>query len=121
MKTRIVGFVMLAAAAGCGQDIEDIRAKAVEDYQVGRADKAKPLFQAILDRQPSDAGALYYLGRIAMESGDLEMAIYYFQCCLDADPSFAQARGDLRQAEQLARPVGPHLRFIPRWPPQGGQ
>lgn len=117
MKTRIVGFVVAAAAlAGCGPNINEMRTKAISEYQVGHAQKAQEQFLKILDRSPADASTLYYLGRIAMEDNRLEMAIYYFQCCLDADPSFAAARQDLRRAEQLSRPVGSRLRFIPKTP-----
>jgi tetratricopeptide (TPR) repeat protein len=113
----MVGFVVMAAAfAGCGPNVNEMRTKATTEYQVGHAQQAQEQFLKILDREPSDPITLYYLGRINMEQNRLEMAIYYFQCCLDADPSFAAARQDLRRAEQLARPIGSRLRFIPKSP-----
>jgi len=54
------------------------------------------------------------MGRIACVEQDWESACYYFQCCIDADPSFPTARQWFIYAEKSA---GVNLRFIPI-PPQ---
>jgi tetratricopeptide (TPR) repeat protein len=93
------------------------RSGAVAEFQVGHLQEAKEVFQQALSRNPSDAFALYYMGRIACARREWEDAIFYLQCCLDADPSYSDARTYLALAEESAGSAGRKLRFVPDWPP----
>ncbi len=53
------------------------------------------------------------MGRIAALRREWEDAIYYYQCCLDADPGFADARDRLLHTERSSAALGTRLRFIP--------
>lgn len=103
-----IAVVMAFFMTGCGPD------EAISAFQVGHVAEAKAMFQQALSRNPADPDALYYMGRIACVEQDWESACYYFQCCIDADPSFPTARQWFIYAEKSA---GVNLRFIPI-PPQ---
>ncbi len=104
--------------SGCGPDANQNsitnRNNAISEFQVGHVLEAKEMFQRTLSWNPADPEALYYTGRIACVEQDWINACYYFQCCIDADPSFPTAREWFIYAEKLA---GVNLRFIPI-PPQ---
>ena len=104
---------------GCGPAAfvdTSYRNDAVALFQVGRTADAKAAFRAAVRRDPADPFALYYLGRIACLERNWEDAMDYLQCCLDIDPSYADARVWLALAEKRAGTVGRDLRFIPYWP-----
>ena len=117
MKRWSVG-VMLAAGflAGCGPANMARDDPAVGEFQVGHIRQAKEMFRQALDRNPSDPLPLYYMGRIACTESEWEDAIYYLQCCLDADPRYTDARRWLARAQHAAGSAGRKLRFIPYWP-----
>ncbi|NJN62739.1 MAG: tetratricopeptide repeat protein [Coleofasciculaceae cyanobacterium RL_1_1] len=48
---------------------------AIEHHQSGDLDRARDLYQAILDRNPDDAAALHGLGAVHYQSGEYEPAI----------------------------------------------
>ena len=100
---------------GCGPALDDTsyRPKAMAEFDVGHVEQAEALCQQALSREPSDPFALYYMGRIATARQEWEDAIYHYQCCLDADPRYADARERLLEAERAAGVAGPMLRFIP--------
>jgi len=117
MKRRLTAVAWLALwAAGCGETTPELRTRAISEYQVGHVEEARELFRQTLDRDPADRHALYYMGRIASGEAAWEDAIYYYQCCLDVDPSYANARIWLARAEKAAGTAGTRLRFIPYWP-----
>ena len=115
----IVALTVLGA--GCAPDADQFsaanRTEAISAFQVGHIAEAKAMFQRALSWNPSDPECLYYMGRIASTEQDWGWACYYFQCCIDADPSFPTAREWLLQAEKSSGVVGDRLRFIPI-PPQ---
>jgi len=106
---------------GCAPDADQNsitnRNDAIAAFQVGHVAEAKDMFERALSWNPADPDALYYMGRISCVEQDWERAIYYFQCCIDADPAFPTARPWLLYAEKAAGTVGDKLRFIPI-PPQ---
>ncbi|MGC9455384.1 MAG: tetratricopeptide repeat protein [Phycisphaerae bacterium] len=104
-----VGLLML----GCGPSVTEIRDQAVAQYQLGHIEQAEMNLREVLDERPYDAEALYYMGRIQQDMGRPTRAIYYYQCCLDVDPSHEMARMWLRRAEQQTGETGRRLRFIP--------
>jgi len=105
--------LLLAGCGGPALDDTSYRAPAATALQVGRLDEAEALCRQALSREPSDPYALYCLGLIASARQEWERAIYYYQCCLDADPRYSDARERLLAAEKAAGAVGPMLRFIP--------
>ena len=114
MKRLLLPAMSVALlAAGCVGPDPELQTRAVSEFQVGHVTEAKVLFQQALDRYPCDPEALYYMGRIAHAQGAYEDAVYYFQCCLDADPAYADAYGWLARSEQAAGSAGRLLRFIP--------
>ena len=115
------GLAGILWLSGCGPGAyvdPEYRTNAVAAFQVGHMAEAREQFDQALGRNPSDPFALYYMGRIACAEKEWEDAIYYLQCCLDADPSYRNARTYLALAEESAGMVGPKLRFIPDWPPR---
>lgn len=58
----------------------DKQAAAAADLEAeGKVDEAKVAYQAILESDPNHAGALLGLGRLAMDAGDNETALDYFE------------------------------------------
>ncbi len=110
----LAGALAAAVLTGCGgPSTDELVNRAVADFQVGRVDRAKVLLGRALDRSPSHPLALFYMARIHHAEKSYEQAIYYYQCCLDADPSNAAARKHLAEALKAAGAVGEALRFIP--------
>lgn len=113
-------MAMALLVGGCSdadQNSITNRNNAISEFQVGHVAEAKAMFERSLSWRPADPEALYYMGRIACVEQEWEIAIYYFQCCIDAAPSFPTARQWLLYAEKSAGAVGDKLRFIPI-PPQ---
>ena len=108
-------FLAVTALSGCADapPTEQLVRQAVGDFQVGRIDRAKVTLRRALGQSPSDPAALFYMGRICHAEKYYEQAIYYYQCCLDADPGFAVARKHLTEARKNAGPSGEALLFIP--------
>ena len=110
----VVGALAAAVLAGCGgPSTDELVNRAVADFQVGRLDRAKATLARALGQSPSHPLALFYMARIHHAERSYERAIYYYQCCLDADPGNAAARKYLAEAVKAAGPVGRTLRFIP--------
>ena len=104
----------LAAAGGCGVSAGEDRAKGIHEIELGRTSQAEERFRRVLDVAPSDPDALYYMGRLAQLRGDHEKAIYYYQCCLDADAGYRGVEQWLTQAQRAAgRKPGEEVIFVP--------
>lgn len=104
---------VLVVLAGCAPSVDDLRTQAVAAFQTGHLDRAQNTLDQILARRPTDAVSLYYMGRVMMANGRYGMAMYYFQCALDSEPSLTQARTWLDRAQAQMGPAGPTLRIIP--------
>ena len=115
MMTRLAYFGLCAAVfvSGCGPSPASLRDRGIAEFQVGHIDDAESLLRQAVDARPAMPEALYYLGRVNYATGDLEQAIYYYQCSLDVDPSFTPARRWLTKAQQEAGRTGQLLLFIP--------
>jgi tetratricopeptide (TPR) repeat protein len=111
-RLALCGLCVMTMLAGCGTSTDELRSQGISGFQVGHLDKAKTLFQLVLDRRPGDAESYYYLGRIAHAQGDPMMAMYYYQSSIDADPAHQEARRWLAKAEQESGAAGKGLRFI---------
>ena len=60
--------------------------KAVELFEAGRGDEAAKAFETIQSKDPKNAGAASYLGRIAYQRGDLDAAVRMFEEAVDLEP-----------------------------------
>jgi len=105
---RWVLFALLTAvlAAGCEPSPNQLRARGISEFQLGRPEKAKQHFQTVLDTHPSDPDSLYYMGRISYLEGRYELASYYYRCCIDADPRYQQARSELAAVHKKLAETG---------------
>lgn len=112
---RVLVPAALAAvlAAGCGPSVGELQTRGIAEFQVGHVKQARTVFEQILDRHPSHAPSLFYMGQIAHHEGKYEDAIYYFQCCLDVDPGYPQVRGWLKRSQEAAGLAGKKLRYLP--------
>jgi tetratricopeptide (TPR) repeat protein len=99
--------------AGCGPNTQPMVDEAAGLYQAGHLDRAKARFEQVLDVDPTHPDAHYYLGRIYHNERFYEQAIFYYQACLDTDPSYPLAADFLDQAQRQAGRTGPKLRIIP--------
>ncbi len=111
MKTiLLVGAVVLSCGVilpGCGSPSPAELVKAgISEFQLGRPDTAKEMLQRALAQEPSHPAALFYMARIHHAQKSYVQAIYYYQCCLDADPANLEAANYLRQAQQEAGSAG---------------
>lgn len=109
----LCGLCLVVLLSGCGPTIEQKRDLGISEFQIGHLDKAGNILLQVLDQRPSDPQALYYMGRVRHAQDFLEQAIYYYQCAVDADPSFKEARDHLAKAQQQAGVAGQRLQFIP--------
>ena len=66
---------------------EQILAQAASCFQAAQYEKAASLCSAVLETQPLHAEANYFLGVLAVQSGQPANAIPYFIAALDAEPS----------------------------------
>ena len=107
-------------ALGCAPPVAKLREQGISQYQLGHTKQAELTFREVLDKRPYDEESLYYMGRILHAQGRLAQAIYYYQCCLDVDPSHESARLWLRRAQEQAGEMGRQLRFLPPDVEEGG-
>ncbi|MFP3937857.1 MAG: tetratricopeptide repeat protein [Phycisphaerae bacterium] len=106
-------LIMGLLLAGCGPSVRDVRERAISQYQLGEIERAEMNFREVLDKRPYDADSLYYMGRIQQARGRPLRAVYYYQSCLDVDPSHEMARLWLGRAERQTGQAGKELRSIP--------
>ncbi len=71
----VCGVVIAAAlAGGCRTPISLLRERGLRAYDYNQDDKAIEQFKQILDRQPADWQANYYVGELQLEAGRVEYA-----------------------------------------------
>ncbi len=121
MKRGIILFlavwICVVALSGCGgPDTRQLVRQGASQFQTGQIDKAEATLKRALAVSPSDPAALFYMGRVYHAREFYEQAVYYYQCCLDADPSYPDVSKYLSQAQRQAGPAGAKLRFIPDLP-----
>lgn len=112
-RSALCGLCAAMVLAGCGPSPRELRDRGISGFQLGRHAEAKKLLQQCLDRTPTDPKALFYMGRVEHALGSYEMAMFYYQSCLEVDPSFELARLWLDKAQTAAGASGARMRFIP--------
>jgi len=98
-------------AAGCAAGRPTLVEQGVQQLETGWVDKAERTFTLVLAKDPSDPAGLFYMGRICQTRGLHERAVYYYQCCYDADPGYPGVARRLMQAQAAAGVSGAGLRF----------
>jgi len=92
---RIIGValcgVVLAGLSGC-VTIQQQRSEAISAYQVGDFERAETLFEGVVKRSPIDAESWYYRGAIAHAQKKYEMAMFWYEQSLRADPGYRPAQ-----------------------------
>lgn len=99
-RLLLLGLAVAMLASGCAPSPEELRQRGAAQFQVGNTEAAKETLQQVLDLKPSDAEALYYMGRISFGDGFYEQAAYYFKCSIDADPSRYDAQQWLARSRE---------------------
>jgi tetratricopeptide (TPR) repeat protein len=64
--------------------------------------EAKSCFESILTRNPKQAEALYALGRLVEQEGDYDLALLYYEQCIEQDQAhvYAHLQAGILQMEQ---------------------
>ena len=85
LGSRVVAIVaaMLVPALLAGQDVD---ANGLRLFEAGRFHEAKTVFEPAFKANARDAGAAFYLGRIALEERKHGRAIDYFEAATRLDP-----------------------------------
>ncbi len=106
-RTMVIASIACATAllaSGCQSPTISALFKAgVSEYQLGHLEAARQRLTQVLNRSPSHPGALFYMGRISHAEKRYEEAIYYYRCCLDADPAYPGVAELLLEARRQIR------------------
>lgn len=102
-RWTLLGLCAALLLSGCGLSDEQIRKRGMSEFQLGRHVQAGEYFRQLLARRPSDPDALYFTGRILHADGAYEQAAYYYECAIDADPGYNDARIWLARIRQPKR------------------
>jgi tetratricopeptide (TPR) repeat protein len=93
---------------------------AIAHHRAGRLDKAEAIYQALLQKDPRNAGCLNLLGAIALDRGRPTRAIQLIASAIAIAPNFASAHVNLgnaqRAAGNLADACGSYRRAIAMQP-----
>lgn len=96
----VLAFAMATILIGCGAPTTDeIKIQALREFNAGQYEKCRPKLQVVLDSHPTDADCLYATARILHMEGQLDRAIFYYRCCLDAAPGYPLAASYLKLAQ----------------------
>lgn len=71
---------------------------AVEYHRAGNLHQAETIYRQILRMAPSHPGALHFLGLIAKQSGQLEVALELIGKSIASEPAYAEAHANLGNA-----------------------
>ena len=71
--------------------LSDMIAQAVDDHAAGRADDAIGRFKTVLQHDSKNVVALYMLGAISSEQGQLQIALQYLNHAISINGQFAQS------------------------------
>jgi tetratricopeptide (TPR) repeat protein len=111
--------LLLVLAVGCiPPEPTELIHKGIHQYELGKLDAAQATLIQARNIDPGNPVAMYYLGRVYHAQGYYEMAIYYYQSCLDLRPDYPTTREYLDQARQDAGKAGEKLQFMPPAPAQ---
>jgi tetratricopeptide (TPR) repeat protein len=75
--------------------IEDKFEEASKEYDDGNVSRAEDIFKEIVQGQPDNTAALYFLSELSFERGDYDSAAHYIRMALQYDPENAEAQCNL--------------------------
>jgi tetratricopeptide (TPR) repeat protein len=100
-RLLIAGVLLLAAVAGCQQEIISTapasRSKGVKEYNEGNYADAAGSFKAAIRSDPRDYKSQYFLARSYEELKQYQQAIQAYKASLDAQPRTLVGREDAEQ------------------------
>lgn len=82
---------------GVGDSTEVMTLLGTALFRMEEHGEARDIFQAVLDRDPLSATALFHLGRIAESGGNIEGAVEHYLAVLELNPFSNDARSRLRE------------------------
>ena len=82
----LISLLFLTSAAHAQSDTGNMLITAVMEYNEGKYEDAAATLKSIIDQDPSNDAAWYYLAMCSMASKDVEMAEYRFQKAVELDP-----------------------------------
>jgi len=80
--------------------LNDLLKQGTESYRAGRLDDAEKSFRQVLSRDRNNADALYNLGALSEQRGDLDGALNYYRLALSANPQDEQLRATVNEITQ---------------------
>lgn len=97
LRSRDMGGIV---AIGCMVDSSIQRAfeLAVRHHQAGELAEAEGIYREILAQEPTHAGAVHHLGLIALQRGDVDVAIELIAKAIALQPQYAEAHCNLGNA-----------------------
>ena len=81
----LISLLFLTSAAHAQSDTGNMLITAVMEYNEGKYEDAAATLKSIIDQDPSNDAAWYYLAMCSMRARDLEMAEYRFQKAAELD------------------------------------
>jgi pimeloyl-ACP methyl ester carboxylesterase/cytochrome c-type biogenesis protein CcmH/NrfG len=82
-----LSFTPAPPAARARQAQGDAHTAAVRLFEAGRLQEARAAFEQIFSREPKNAAAAFYLGRIAFAANDADEAVKWFEQAVALDPA----------------------------------
>jgi pimeloyl-ACP methyl ester carboxylesterase/cytochrome c-type biogenesis protein CcmH/NrfG len=93
-----LSFATAAPATRSRQAQNDAAAAAVRLFEAGRLQEARAAFEQILSREPQNAAAAFYLGRIAFAANNADEAVKWFERAVSLDATKSDYHHRLGQA-----------------------
>ncbi len=89
--------------------ITDLLTTALQYHRSGQLTAAADLYQQVLQQQPQQPNALYFLGLLCHQGGDLAGAIAHYRQAIAVQPNYAEAHNNLGAALQQQGDLGTAL------------
>ena len=83
----LISILIFSSIAYAQPDSGNMLISAVNEYNEGKYGNAATILQRIIDTDPSNDAAWYYLAMCSMASRDVEMAEYRFEKAVELDPT----------------------------------
>jgi pimeloyl-ACP methyl ester carboxylesterase/cytochrome c-type biogenesis protein CcmH/NrfG len=94
----VLSFAFALPAARARQAQGDAVAAAVRLFEAGQFKEARAAFEQIFSREPKNAAAAFYLGRIALAANDADEAVKWIEQAVTLDPANSAYHHRLGQA-----------------------
>jgi tetratricopeptide (TPR) repeat protein len=78
-------LILLLAVSGCATKKLGPMEQGIQNYEARQFDAAKTNFETVLAGEENNAQALYYLGRMALESGEIDTGVKQLEKAVELD------------------------------------